>query len=229
MSRRGDRRPAALALLALAGCGSPSDDADLTDSLTAPSTRTVAPARNALPVDATWQWQLQGEVNTDYDVDVYDIDLFDSPPAVIDALHAADRTVICYFSAGSYEEWRPDADDFADGALGEYLEGYDTERWLDVRDASVRAVTRQRLDLAAERDCDGVEPDNVDGYSNDSGFDLTSDDQLDFNRFLASEAHDRGLLIALKNALDEVPALVDAFDFAVNEQCFEYDECDALR
>jgi len=30
------------------------------------------------------------------------------------------------------------------------------------------------LDLAAQRGCDGVEPDNVDGYSNDNGFGLTA-------------------------------------------------------
>ena len=37
------------------------------------------------------------------------------------------------------------------------------------------------------------------------------------------------MLVGLKNALDQVPALVGSFDFAVNEQCFEYDECDALQ
>ncbi len=210
----------ALVLVVAAGCGSSSDD-DSTDA--APT------GSGTLSADATWQWQLYGEVNTEYDVDVYDVDLFDSPPELIDALHADGRTVVCYFSAGSHEDWRPDAGDFDDDALGEYLEDYDDERWVDVRDDSVRDVMRRRLDLAVERGCDGVEPDNVDGYANDPGFDLTADDQIDFNRFLASEAHDRGLLVGLKNALDEIPELVDDFDFAVNEQCFEHDECDALQ
>ena len=31
----------------------------------------------------TWQWQLQGAVNTSYNVDIYDIDLFDSSAALI--------------------------------------------------------------------------------------------------------------------------------------------------
>ncbi|MGK0277117.1 MAG: hypothetical protein ACI9N0_003516 [Ilumatobacter sp.] len=86
-----------------------------------------------------------------------------------------------------------------------------------------------RLDLAVEKGCDGVEPDNVTAYRNDSGFDLTADDQLNFNRFLANAAHDRGLLIGLKNDLEQIPLLVDYFDFAVNEQCVEYDECDAYE
>ena len=183
----------------------------------------------ALPVTATWQWQLQGELNTSYDVDVYDIDLFDTPIELIASLHADGRTVICYFSAGSRENYRPDADDFAPSAIGDELDGWDNENWLDVRDTSVRAMIEARLDLATEKGCDGVEPDNVDGYTNDSGFDYTAADQLDFNRFLAEAAHARGLLVGLKNALDQVPALVGSFDFAVNEQCFEYDECDALQ
>ena len=42
-----------------------------------------------------------------------------------------------------------------------------------------------RLDLAVSRQCDGVEPDNMDGYMNDSGFDMTGAHQLAYNRWLA--------------------------------------------
>lgn len=73
-----------------------------------------------------------------------------------------------------------------------------------------------------------MEPDNVDGFANDTGFDLTASDQLAFNRFLASEAHERNLAIGLKNDLAQVADLVGDFDFAVNEQCHEYDECVTL-
>ena len=52
---------------------------------------------------------------------------------------------------------------------------------------------------------DGVEPDNVDRYVNASGFDLDADAQLAFNRFIANEAHARGLSVGLKNDLDQVP------------------------
>ena len=54
-------------------------------------------------------------------------------------------------------------------------------------------------------------------------------DQLRFNRFLAREAHARGLSIGLKNDLDQVRELEPHFDWALNEQCFEYRECDRLR
>ncbi|MGJ3626354.1 endo alpha-1,4 polygalactosaminidase [Sphingomonas sp. MMS24-JH45] len=100
---------------------------------------------------------------------------------------------------------------------------------MDVPFANVRAVMIARLDLAAARGCDAVEPDNADGFETDnrSGVSFGAADQLDYNRFLAAEAHRRGLSVALKNDLAQVPALVADFDFAVNEQCREYDECDA--
>lgn len=93
----------------------------------------------------------------------------------------------------------------------------------------MRAVLVERLDLASARGCDGVEPDNVTAYRNDSGFDLSMADQLALNRLLADAAHERGLLIGLKNGLEQIPELVDVVDFAVNEQCVEYDECDVYE
>jgi hypothetical protein len=183
-------------------------------------------------VQTTWQWQLQpgtdSEINTAYDVEVYDIDLFDVPDDVFNELHAAGRKVICYFSAGSYESFRDDAAEFEPSDLGETLDGFEDERWLDIRSANVHRIMRQRLDYAAGRGCDGVEPDNVDGYANDTGLRLTAADQLAFNRFLANEAHLRGLAVGLKNDLDQLAQLVDYFDFALNEECHEFDECDVL-
>jgi hypothetical protein len=178
----------------------------------------------------SWQIQLQGRVDTSFDVAVYDVDLFDTRRSVIDGLHADGRRVVCYFSAGSYEEWRPDAADFPEAILGDPLDDWPGERWLDVRDTdALRRIMRKRLNLAAAKGCDAVDPDNVDGYSNDTGFALSGRNQSKYNRWLARQAHRRGLGVGLKNDLGQVGRLVDHFDFAVNEQCFEYDECNRLR
>jgi len=176
----------------------------------------------------TWQMQLSGEVNTNYSVDVYDIDLFDTSKNTIDLLHNQGKKVICYFSAGSYEEWRSDAGDFPSEALGNELDGWEGERWLDVRNDKLNSVMKRRMDLAKAKGCDGVDPDNVDGYTNDTGFDLKYKDQLKYAIFLANEAHKRGLSIGLKNNLDQITELVNHYDFAVNEQCNQYRECDML-
>ena len=180
-------------------------------------------------LEDSWQWQLLGEVNTSYDVELYDIDLFDVPITTIQELKSQDKKVICYFSAGSYEDFRDDAGQFSAAILGEPLDGFPDERWLDIASNNAREMVLSRLDVAKNKGYDGVEPDNVDRYVNASGFDLDADAQLAFNRFIANEAHARGLSVGLKNDLDQVPELVDYFDFMVNEQCHEFDECETLQ
>lgn len=179
-------------------------------------------------IGATWQLQLTGAIVTGITADVYDIDLFDAPQATIDALHGDGHKVLCYFSAGSGEDWRPDYAGFAAAALGKPLDGWPGEVWLDVRDPSVWAVMRGRLDRAVAAGCDGVDPDNMDGWTQDSGHPITATDQLAYNRWIANQAHLRGLTVGLKNAGEQVVDLVDYFDFELNEQCHEFDECDQL-
>ena len=175
----------------------------------------------------TWQLQLSGTIRTTYPAAVYDIDLFDTPAATLAQLRAEGKRVVCYFSAGSAEDWRADHAGFAAADIGKPLDGWPGERWLDTRSANVRRVMQARLDLAARRGCDAVDPDNVDGHTHDTGFALTAADQRDYGRFLADQAHARGLAIGLKNATELIDALEPHFDFAVNEQCFEYRECAA--
>jgi hypothetical protein len=177
---------------------------------------------------SSWQWQLQGDLDLSFDVDVYNIDLFDTPIGTVQALQARGVRVICYFSAGSFEPWRSDAAAFPEAVKGAKMDGWD-ELWLDIRALEQLApIMRARLDLAAAKGCDGVEPDNVDAYSNRSGFALGAADQLRYNRFLAAEAHARGLAVGLKNDLAQVEELEPYFDFAVNEECFYYRECALL-
>ncbi len=180
-------------------------------------------------VDVTWQWQLDGTINTGYAVEIYDVDLFETPAAVIQQLHSRGTKVLCYFSAGSGENGRPDYRDIPAATLGRTLDGYPNERWLDIRSRAVLTVMQARLDLARQRGCDGVEPDNIDGFTNNTGFPLTASDQLAFNRNLANEAHLRGLTIALKNDGDQAAQLVAYFDLELNEQCHQYRECDQLK
>lgn len=180
-------------------------------------------------VSDTWQWQLNGTIDTRYKVTVYDIDLFETPAATITQLKADGRRVVCYFSAGSSEDWREDFKRFAATDMGNALSGWAGERWLDTRSENVRSIMKSRLDLAVAKGCDGVEPDNVDGYANTPGFALSAATQLDYNRFIADEARARGLAVGLKNDTDQIAALEPYFDFAVNEQCHEFDnghECD---
>ena len=160
---------------------------------------------------------------------MFDIDLFGNSPSVVRGLHARGSHVVCYMSAGSSEQWRQDARQLPARVIGKPLEGWPGERWLDIRRLDVLGpFLDRRLDLCRTKGFDGVEADNVDAYANPSGFPLTAAEQLAFNRFLARAAHARGLSIGLKNDLDQVAALEPYFDWAINEQCFQYHECARL-
>ncbi len=176
----------------------------------------------------TWQWQLADlPVDESFNVQMYDVDLFDVPESTVTSLHNQGKNVICYFSAGSWEDWRPDAADFPASVLGDALDPpFDNEKWLDIRDiATLGPIMEARMDLCVQKGFDGVEPDNIDGYTNISGFDISYQDQINYNTFLAQAAHARGLSIALKNDIDQVNDLVNIFDYAVVEQCYEFNEC----
>jgi len=182
----------------------------------------------APPPQTTWQWQLQGTIDQSYNVQMYDIDLFGATTSVISSLHTAGRAVICYFST-QYEDWRSDASAFTSAVLGNNLDDWEGERFVDIRSSVVRNIMTARLDMAVSKGCDGVEPDNVDGFENNSGFPITASDQISFNTFLANQAHARGLSVGLKNDLGQVAALQPYFDWALNEQCNEYNECASLN
>ncbi|MBT2470092.1 endo alpha-1,4 polygalactosaminidase [Streptomyces sp. ISL-66] len=215
-----------LPLLLLAACTSAPDEDD-----GQPDDLSPAPAPGELWRPApgvSWQWQLTGKLDTSVKAAVYDVDGFTTTKEQVAELKQAGRRTICYLSTGAWEDFRPDADAFPPSTRGEG-NGWEGERWLDIRRlAELEPLMAARIDMCRDKGFDAVEPDNMDAYRNKSGFPLTADDQLKYNRLIAKLAHDRGLSVGLKNDLDQIPELVGEFDFAVNEQCMQYDECDRV-
>ena len=181
----------------------------------------------------TWNWVLSKDVSlTPYEnVQVYDIDGFDRTAADVTALHNAGRKVICYISAGSWEDWRSDAAQFPPAILGNPLDPpWTNEKWLDIRNvqqpgSALAQIMNARLDMCDSKGFDAVEFDNQDGYANTTGFPLTADDQLTYNAWLANAARARGMSAVLKNDVDQIGQLTPYYDLAINEECHTYEEC----
>ena len=214
--------------------------------------------------DTTWQWQIVGEVREPFlPVDMYDIDLQDAVPAattitvpgfgtvrypagenagVIDRLHAAGKTVICYLDSGAWERYRPDAALFpgtpgwksGDPASDVILRntGWAGENWLDIRPAQwskFAPIIWARFDLAAQIGCDGVEPDQNNPFGNNPGPRITKADQKAWYLEVARQAHARNLSVGMKNGVETTDAqTAAAFDWNLNEECLYYEECDTL-
>ncbi|ORY75863.1 hypothetical protein LY90DRAFT_314474, partial [Neocallimastix californiae] len=178
-----------------------------------------------------FQWQLSNcnKVNTSVNADVFDIDLFETPEKKIKELQNKGKKVICYFSGGTIESWRDDAEDFLNkGVVLAEMEDWENENWVNINSSKLKPLIQNRLDIAVEKGCDGVEIDNVDGYTFDEN-DFTYSQQLKFNKWLADEAHKRNLSIGLKNDMDQIKDLLPFYDWALNEECYEYGECEKYK
>jgi len=176
----------------------------------------------------TWDWQLQDPLTSPRQVSMYDIDLFDNNAQVVTDLHNQGTIAICYISVGSWEDFRPDAGLFPDAVKGEIYDGFPNERWLDINNPLIRPLIEDRFDLCASKGFDGIEPDNIDGYLQNTGFTITYQDQIDYNIWLTEQAHMRGLSIGLKNDFAQIGDLITYFDWALSEECFVNNECALL-
>lgn len=178
------------------------------------------------PRTAAWQWQLQGKLDLGLAASVYDLDGFEAGRGDVRVLHRRRRRVICYVDVGSWESFRPDAGRFPRSVIGRRYAGFPDERWLDVsRFGLFRAPLEARIAMCARKGFDAVEPDNLAGWENRTGFRISRRDQLRFNRWIARQVHARGMAVALKNDGRQARRLVGLFDFAIVEQCFQFAEC----
>lgn len=207
-------RPLAAAALvvALAGC-----------SATAPALGPSAgPA--LFPADAVADYQLGGAYDPAPDVTIVARDSTERP--------AEGRYSICYvngFQTQPGEEWpealllQVDGQPLADP-------GWPDEFLIDISTDEKRADAAARLAPALERCAtagfDAVEFDNLDSYTRSQG-QLAVEDALAFAALLVEQAHALGLAAGQKNTAelgtrgrDEV-----GFDFAVVEECAQFDEC----
>ena len=180
---------------------------------------------------ASFSIQFRGKIDTDnLTGDVVDLDLFDTDPALIEALHSQDKYLVCYLSGGSWEDWRPDAGDYPDLVMGADYEGWPGERWVDIRQLELlKPIMEKRLDLCKVKGFDGVEVDNMDLHQNETGFTIAAADQLAFSIWFAEAAHMRGLSIGLKNNHDQASELLSYYDWALTEDCFVEDWCAAYQ
>ena len=157
---------------------------------------------------------------------VIETDGFDIPAKTVAAVHALGKKAVCYIDVGTWENWRPDAKKFPASVLGRPDAGWPGERWLDIRRLSILLpIMKARFARCVAKGFDAVDPDNVNGVENATGFPLTSAQQLAYDRAIAALAHADGLSVALKSYPDEAKALVGSFDFVVDEQCVQYHEC----
>ena len=111
--------------------------------------------------------------------------------------------------------------------LGNRVDGYPDERYLDIRSPAVVRLIEARVAMCAGKGFDAVEPDIDDSYTDDTGFPLTEEEEISFDTTIAAYAHEQGLAIALKNgdSFSFAQSMRPAVDFVIDEQCFQFATC----
>jgi len=153
---------------------------------------------------------------------VYDIDGANSTMADVAAIHAAGAIAVCYVDVGTLEQGRPDYADFPTAVIGPAVQGWPGENWLLVTAANqgvILPLMKARFaDWCQAKGFDAIEPDNLDAWTNIS------------NVAIGQLAHALPLSIGLKNVMTDLDpsqyaSFLAVFDWALNEQCYEYSEC----
>eukprot|EP01025_Chloroclados_australasicus_P052162 TRINITY_DN606_c2_g1_i1.p1 TRINITY_DN606_c2_g1~~TRINITY_DN606_c2_g1_i1.p1 ORF type:complete len:390 (-),score=38.72 TRINITY_DN606_c2_g1_i1:1082-2251(-) len=178
----------------------------------------------------SWQFQLQGRIATMVQADVFILNLFEMDDQITNTLKSYGRKIICHFSVGVYANWNEDAKLFDERMLGRIYSGWPSERWIDIRATQqLYPIMAARLDRAVQRQCDGVLLNHLDAFDQDTGFALIIADQVNYNNWLAKEAHARGLSVGLQNAQVLLQQMEPVFDFAVVENCNQEQTCELYR
>lgn len=178
---------------------------------------------------ANWEIRYAGTaIPASNTFDVINVDGEDTTTSQITAWKSNNPAirVICYFSAGSWENWRSDQASFPAAVKGNNMAGWAGEKWLDTRDLTdLMPIMTARMTSFKNKGCDAVDPDNVDGYANSTGFPLTQADSEVYVIAISDAAHTLGLATSLKNFNAAATTLEPYVDFFVNEECYHYTEC----
>ncbi|MCK7611456.1 endo alpha-1,4 polygalactosaminidase [Roseibium sediminicola] len=187
----------------------------------------LAPASAlAFSVGDSWDWQLTEPVDLNRAVDVLDLHPELVTAEDIAELRAKGIKTICYVSVGTLERTSPDRGTFPQEVVGKTYGDWPDEKFLDIRRIDVLLpLMTARFESCKAKGFDAIEPDNMDVHDNDSGFPVTARHTVAYVRLLAATAQGLGLKIGQKNVPDLTEDLVDTFDFAISESCYQDRSC----
>jgi hypothetical protein len=188
-------------------------------------TGSVAEMPYVPPADVSWDARLDDAVDIAEDVQLFYLDPAWQPASDLAALHAAGRHYLCYLSAGTYEDFREDAEEFPANVIGNPLVDFPRERWVDVRSSAVREIMARRVTELAAKGCDGVPPSSLAVHAAETGFGLTESDALDYSRWLAERIHAAGMSAGLAAPAALSAELWPTFEFGLAIDCLEGSQC----
>ena len=212
----------------------------------APAPVPVSTSGIRLPPSGAVSWDIQLGASTDNDVTVpagirlLDLDGFNISANKVRQLNSQGIYTVCYLDVGSFEPYRPDSSQYPTYLKLQQDPNWPAEYFLDVTDVfkpgSVLAtILTNRFRMCKEKGFSAIDPDNLQNDENVTGGRITLQQQIDFNGWVADQAHAQGLAVTQKNGPDKSllrdrtgKMMVEKFDGILNEECQQYGECSAL-
>jgi hypothetical protein len=179
--------------------------------------------------DSAWQAQLSGAIDPELSVELFYLDPDSNEPGALARLKEQEKHYVCYLSAGTFEPWRADANEFPERVRGNALENYPEEQWLDVRDATVRQLMSDRVAALALEGCEGIVPESMEVHAADTGFDLTLYDALDYAGWFVERIHAAGISAGLHGPSVLTTSLAMAADWGLAVACVEPSGCSEFQ
>jgi hypothetical protein len=176
------------------------------------------------PTGTDWDYQLGGSRPVPASVGIVERDRRASPNAgTYDICYVNGFQTQADEKAFWHRHWslvlKRDGKPVVDSVWGEWL--------LDLRTADQRsalaAIMGRWTDRCAKDGYQAVEYDNLDSFNRSHGL-ITTAETKAYASLLVGRAHDAGLAAAQKNRAGWDGTTV-GFDFAIAEQCAQYDEC----
>jgi hypothetical protein len=182
------------------------------------------------PVNGQFDYQLGGAYPPQSSVAIVDRDRSEAP--------VSGKYNICYINAF---QTQPNEKSFWTGSHSDLLlknskgayvidpdwpDEYILDTSTEAKQNAIAAIEYGWIDGCASAGYQAIEPDNLDTWTRSKNL-LTKADNVGLATLLAQHAHDKSLAIAQKNTTDlgSIGRTTVKFDFAVAEECQEYDEC----
>lgn len=233
-----------VAALTLGACGSPAPEEPESVQPQSVQPESVQPQSvQPPPVNADVDYQIAGDYDLVGDTEIVSRDWFEGVPA-------PGAYSICYVNAFQTQPDDPDVDrpdetsawpqDLVLTALaddpnwtGEYLIDLSTSE----QRADAAIWVGDMVTTCADKGFDAVEFDNLDSWSRFADIPSVQalvpfdrDDAVDYAALITEGAHDHGLAVGQKNTvelIDDGSAAEIGFDFAITEECGQFEECGA--
>ncbi|KAF4342748.1 endo alpha polygalactosaminidase precursor [Fusarium beomiforme] len=172
-------------------------------------------------LDGPFKFPKGGVRSLDPDISVYGLDLWSNNKFTINRLQKAGKHVICSFSGGTVRAKDSDKKSFFKRDIGNPVDGSDGEKWLNVRSQRVRKAMAKRVKLASDKGCDAISPLNTNAYDDDTGFELSEDDEIDYVGFLVDEAAKYQMSVGVEIG-SIIADIQDVASFFIGGSCDDY-------